>query len=144
MMRKQFLWDAAETSPLARPHEPSLQDFLSDTVSTTAVNPYLHRQTCPTPRSSSLGRSSCASLSQAVGQKSSSFSFRPFSGWKGSSCVQMLFYTIKEKLSEKAKTHLSGQSFLGHHFECVDDRNVAEPPGDGQSAVPVLEQNGER
>lgn len=55
----------------------------------------------------------------------------------------LLFRMIKEKLSE-TKTHLSGQSFLCDHFECVDDRNVAEPPGNGQSAVPILEQNGER
>lgn len=36
-------------------------------------------------------------------------------------------------------THLSGQRFLRHHFECVNHGDVAKPPGNGQSAVPILE-----
>lgn len=55
----------------------------------------------------------------------------------------MWFHVMKQKLSE-TKTHLSRQSFLCDHFERVDDRNVAEPPGNGQSAVPILEQSHER
>ena len=42
--------------------------------------------------------------------------------------------------SQNTYTHLSGQSFLRHHFESVDHRDVSEPPGDGQSAVPILER----
>lgn len=36
-------------------------------------------------------------------------------------------------------TDLSGQRLLGDHFQGVDHGDVAQPPGDGQSAVPVLE-----
>lgn len=37
-------------------------------------------------------------------------------------------------------THFSGQSLFGDDFERVYHRDVAEPPGDGQGAVPILEE----
>lgn len=40
----------------------------------------------------------------------------------------------------ETQTHLSGQSFLGDHFECIDYRDVAEPPGNRQSTVPILDK----
>lgn len=43
-------------------------------------------------------------------------------------------------LVAETHTHLSGQSFLCDHFECVNYRDVAEPPGNGQSTVPILEE----
>lgn len=40
---------------------------------------------------------------------------------------------------ENAQTYVCGQCLLRDHFECVNNRDVAKPPGDGQSAVPILE-----
>lgn len=49
----------------------------------------------------------------------------------GGSILQVYLHT-------EIQTHLSDQSLLCHHFKSVNYRDVAEPPGNGQSTVPIL------
>lgn len=100
-------------------------------------NPDLHRRTCPTPHSSSLERSSCAFRSPSVEQKKGPVEGK---GWSHEKQKQQREVGASPmRIPPHTHTHLSGHSLLGNGFEGVNHGDVAESPGDRQSAVPILE-----